>query len=125
MARIKGIDLPKDKKGKIGLTYIFGIGHTLANQILKESEVDPDTRVRDWDDDQLTRIREVINNNYRTEGELRGEVQTNIKRLTDIGCYRGVRHRKSLPAKGQRTRTNARTRKGRKHTVANKKKAVK
>jgi small subunit ribosomal protein S13 len=125
MARIKGIDLPKDKKGKIGLTYIFGIGHTLANQILKESEVDPDTRVRDWDDDQLTRIREVINNNYRTEGELRGEVQTNIKRLTDIGCYRGVRHRKSLPANGQRTRTNARTRKGRKHTVANKKKAVK
>jgi small subunit ribosomal protein S13 len=125
MARIKGIDLPKDKKGKIGLTYIFGIGHTLANQILKESEVDPDSRVRDWDDDQLTRIREVINNNYRTEGELRGEVQTNIKRLTDIGCYRGVRHRKSLPAKGQRTRTNARTRKGRKHTVANKKKAVK
>ncbi len=125
MARIKGIDLPKDKKGNIGLTYLFGIGHTLANQILKEAEVDSDTRVRDWDDDQLTRIREVINNNYRTEGELRGEVQTNIKRLTDIGCYRGVRHRKSLPAKGQRTRTNARTKKGRKRTVANKKKAVK
>jgi small subunit ribosomal protein S13 len=125
MARIKGIDLPKDKKGKIGLTYIFGIGHTLANQILHEAKVDPDTRVREWDDDQLASIREVINNNYRAEGELRGEIQTNIKRLTDIGCYRGIRHRKSLPAHGQRTRTNSRTRKGRKRTVANKKKAVK
>ena len=125
MARIKGIDLPKDKKGKIGLTYIFGIGHTLANQILREAKVDPDTRVREWDDDQLASIREVINNNYRAEGELSGEIQTNIKRLTDIGCYRGIRHGKSLPAHGQRTRTNSRTRKGRKRTVANKKKAVK
>jgi small subunit ribosomal protein S13 len=125
MARIKGIDLPRDKKGKIGLTYIFGVGHTTAHQILNDAQVDPDIRVRDWDDDQLTKIREVINNNYRTEGELRGEIQTNIKRLTDIGCYRGTRHRKSLPARGQRTRTNARTRKGRKRTVANKKKAVK
>ena len=125
MARIKGIDLPKDKKGKIGLTYIFGIGHATANIILKEADVDPDQRVGEWDDDQLARIREVINNNYRTEGELRGEIQTNIKRLTDIGSFRGVRHRKGLPANGQRTRTNARTRKGKKRTVANKKKAVK
>lgn len=125
MARIKGIDLPKEKKGKIGLTYIFGIGHTTANIILKEADVDPDQRVGEWDDDQLARIREVINNNYRTEGELRGEIQTNIKRLTDIGSFRGVRHRKGLPANGQRTRTNARTRKGKKRTVANKKKAVK
>ena len=125
MARIKGIDLPRDKKGKIGLTYIYGIGHTLAHKILEEANVDVDTRVRDWDDDQLSRIREVINNNYRAEGELRGEIQTNIKRLMDIGCYRGIRHRKGLPTNGQRTRTNARTRKGRKRTVANKKKAVK
>lgn len=125
MARIKGIDLPRSKKGKIGLTYIYGVGHTTAHAILREAEVDPDIRVNEWDDDQLTRIREVINNNYRTEGELRGEIQTNIKRLTDIGCYRGTRHRKSLPARGQRTRTNARSRKGRKRTVANKKKAVK
>ncbi len=125
MARIRGIDLPREKKGKVGLTYIFGIGHTLANQILNEAGVDPDIFVKDWDDDQLANIREVINNNYKTEGELRGEIQTNIKRIMDIGAYRGVRHRKGLPVNGQRTRTNARTRKGRKRTVANKKKAVK
>ena len=125
MARIKGIDLPRDKKGEVGLTYIYGIGHTLARKILEEAEVEPDVRVSEWDDDQLSRIREVINNNYRAEGELRGEIQTNIKRLMDIGCYRGIRHRKGLPVNGQRTRTNARTRKGRKRTVANKKKAVK
>lgn len=125
MARIKGIDLPREKKGKIGLTYIYGIGHTTAHQILSDADVDPNVRVGEWDDDQLARIRENINNNYRTEGELRGEIQTNIKRLMDTGSYRGVRHRKSLPVKGQRTRTNARTRKGRKRTVANKKKAVK
>jgi len=125
MARIKGIDLPKEKKGVIGLTYIFGVGHTLAAQILDEAEVAHDIQVKDWDDDQLSRIREVINNNYRTEGELRAENQTNIKRLMDIGAYRGLRHRKGLPVQGQRTRTNARTRKGKKRIVANKKKAVK
>lgn len=125
MARIRGIDLPKDKRGVVALTYIFGVGKSLADKIMEEADVDKDVRVKDWDDDQIARIRDVINNNYKTEGELRSEIQSNIKRLTDIGSYRGQRHRKHLPVRGQRTRTNARTMKGRKKTVANKKKAVK
>lgn len=125
MARIRGIDLPKEKRGVVALTYIFGIGKSLADKIMDEADVDKDVRVKDWDDDQIARIRDVINNNYKTEGELRSEIQSNIKRLTDIGCYRGQRHRKHLPLRGQRTRTNARTMKGKKKTVANKKKAVK
>lgn len=125
MARIRGIDLPRDKRGVIGLTYIFGIGRSTAGEILKDAGVDENIRVKDWSDDQLTKIRGVINDKYKTEGELRSEVQMNIKRLMDIGCYRGLRHRKGLPVRGQRTQTNARTRKGRKKTVANKKMAVK
>ncbi len=125
MARIKGIDLPVNKRGDIGLTYIFGIGYSTAQKIMEEAGVDPSIEVKDWDDNQLTKIREVINENYKTEGELRGEIQMNLKRLMDIGCNRGLRHRKGYPVRGQRTRTNARTRKGKKKTIANKKKAVK
>ncbi|AEV34037.1 30S ribosomal protein S13 [Owenweeksia hongkongensis] len=125
MARIAGIDLPKNKRGEIGLTYIFGIGNSRSRQILDEAGVDYNTKVQDWDDDQLTAIRNVITEQYKVEGELRSEVQLSIKRLMDIGCYRGVRHRNGLPLRGQRTKNNSRTRKGKRKTVANKKKATK
>lgn len=125
MARISGIDIPKDKRGEIGLTYVFGIGQSTARQILDSTGIDYDTKVQDWTDDQIGAIRTYITNTIKTEGELRSEVQLSIKRLMDIGCYRGQRHRKGLPVNGQRTRTNARTRKGRRKTVANKKKATK
>lgn len=125
MARIAGIDLPKNKRGEIGLTYIFGIGRTKSREILTAAGVDFDTKVQDWNDDQLTEIRKVISENLKVEGELRSETQLNIKRLMDIGCYRGVRHRSGLPLRGQRTKNNSRTRKGKRKTVANKKKATK
>jgi small subunit ribosomal protein S13 len=125
MARIAGIDLPKTKRGCIGLTYIYGIGRNTAMEILLAAEVDPDTKVDDWTDDEQARIRQFINEQVKTEGALRSEVQLSIKRLMDIGCYRGLRHRAGLPLRGQRTRTNARTRKGKRKTVANKKKATK
>jgi small subunit ribosomal protein S13 len=125
MARIAGIDLPKQKRGCIGLTYIYGIGRSTALEILQKSEVDPDTKVEDWTDDEQARIRQHINENIKVEGALRSEVQLSIKRLMDIGSYRGLRHRAGLPLRGQRTRTNARTRKGKRKTVANKKKATK
>ncbi len=125
MARIVGVDLPKNKRGEIGLTYIFGIGRSSANKILIKAGVDRDVKVKDWNDDQVAEIRRIINEEFKVEGELRSEYQMNIKRLMDIGCYRGIRHRIGLPVRGQRTRTNARTRKGRKKTVANKKKATK
>jgi small subunit ribosomal protein S13 len=126
MARIRGIDLPPNKRGYIGLTYIYGIGRSSAIDILHSANVDLNIKVKDWNDDQLIAIRNIISETYRTEGELRSDVQTNIKRLIDIGCYRGVRHRKGLPVRGQRTHTNARTRKGKKRgAVANKKKATK
>ncbi|WP_026521224.1 30S ribosomal protein S13 [Butyrivibrio sp. VCB2001] len=122
MARIAGVDLPRDKRVEIGLTYIYGIGRTSSNKILEVAKVNPDTRVRDLTDDEVKRIAEVIGNDYEVEGDLRREVAMNIKRLTEIGCYRGVRHRRGLPCRGQRTKTNARTRKGPKRTIANKKK---
>ena len=122
MARIAGVDLPRFKRGEIALTYIFGIGRTRAGQILNEAEIDLDKKVKDWSDDEIVRVRSIVGE-FKVEGELRSEVQTNIKRLMDIGCYRGIRHRKGLPLRGQRTRTNARTRKGRKKTVQGKKKA--
>ncbi|HBH06679.1 MAG TPA: 30S ribosomal protein S13 [Flavobacteriales bacterium] len=125
MARIAGIDLPRNKKGKIGLTYIFGIGRSMAENILTKAEVEPDKKVQDWSDDELARIRLFINENLKVEGALRSEVQTNIKRLMDIGSYRGVRHRAGLPLRGQRTKNNSRTRKGKRKTVANKKGVVK
>lgn len=125
MARIAGIDLPKNKRGEIGLTYIFGVGRSRATDILVAAEVDVNKRVKDWDDDELSRIRNEVNENYTIEGALRSETQMNIKRLMDIGCYRGIRHRSGLPLRGQRTKNNARTRKGKRKTVANKKKAVK
>jgi len=125
MARIAGIDLPKNKRGVIGLTYIFGIGSSRAEMILEKADIDPNIKVNDWDDDQLTAIRNVISDGFKVEGELRSEVQINIKRLMDIGCNRGIRHRAGLPLRGQRTKNNARTRKGRRKTVANKKKATK
>ena len=125
MARIAGIDLPKNKRGCIGLTYIYGIGRSTALTILEQAEVDPDTVVEDWTDDEQARIRTVINENVKVEGALRSEVQLSIKRLMDIGSYRGQRHRSGLPVRGQRTRTNSRTRKGKRKTVANKKKATK
>jgi small subunit ribosomal protein S13 len=125
MARIAGIDLPKNKRGEIGLTYIFGIGRSRSRQILTAAGVDFDTKVQDWDDDQLQNIRNVIIENFKVEGELRSEVQLNIKRLMDIGCYRGIRHRSGLPLRGQRTKNNSRTRKGKRKTVANKKKVTK
>jgi small subunit ribosomal protein S13 len=125
MARIAGVDLPNNKRGEIGLTYIFGIGRSSARKILDACGIDYDTKVNQWDDDQIAKIRAEINENYKIEGELRSTVQMNIKRLMDIGCYRGVRHRIGLPVRGQSTKNNARTRKGRKKTVANKKKATK
>ena len=125
MARIVGVDLPKNKRGEVGLTYIFGIGSSTAVQILNEAGIDRNIKVKDWDDDQLTSIRNIINEKLKVEGELRSSVQMNIKRLMDIGCYRGIRHRIGLPVRGQSTKNNARTRKGRKKTVANKKMATK
>ncbi len=125
MARISGIDLPKNKRGEIALTYIFGIGRSSAQKILKDSNIDFNIRVSDWDDDQLSKIRNLINEKFKVEGALRSEVQLNIKRLMDIGCYRGVRHRVGLPVRGQRTKNNTRTRKGKRKTVANKKKVTK
>ena len=122
MARIAGIDLPRDKRIEIGLTYIYGIGRKSAQDILKLANVDPDIRVKDLTEDQESALREVIDKHYAIEGDLRREVALNIKRLTEIGCYRGVRHRRGLPVHGQRTKTNARTRKGPKKTIANKKK---
>ena len=125
MARIAGVDLPKNKRGEIGLTYIYGIGRSSAQAILTKAGADFDTKVKDWNDDQIAAIRSVITEEYKIEGELRSSVQMNIKRLMDIGCYRGIRHRTGLPVRGQTTKNNARTRKGRKKTVANKKKATK
>ncbi|MCR5772700.1 MAG: 30S ribosomal protein S13 [Butyrivibrio sp.] len=122
MARIAGVDLPRDKRVEIGLTYIYGIGRTSANKIIAAAGVNPDTRCRDLTDDEVKKLSEVISNDYMVEGDLRREVAMNIKRLTEIGCYRGTRHRKGLPCRGQRTKTNARTRKGPKRTIANKKK---
>ena len=122
MARIAGIDLPSEKRVEIALTYIFGIGRKSANDILKLANVNPDTRVKDLTEDQEAALRDVIDKNYTIEGDLRREVALNIKRLTEIGCYRGMRHRRGLPVRGQRTKTNARTRKGPKKTIANKKK---
>ncbi|MBX7182674.1 MAG: 30S ribosomal protein S13 [Bacteroidia bacterium] len=125
MARISGIDLPKNKRGEIGLTYIYGIGRVSAQTILNKAGVDLNKRVSEWNDAELAKIRQIINDEFKVEGALRSEVQLNIKRLMDIGCYRGVRHRQGLPVRGQTTKNNARTRKGRKKTVANKKKATK
>ncbi|MBR1872308.1 MAG: 30S ribosomal protein S13 [Bacteroidales bacterium] len=120
-----GVDLPNNKRGEIGLTYIFGIGRSSARKILDDCGIDYDTKVNEWDDDQIAKIRAESNENYKIEGELRSTVQMNIKRLMDIGCYRGIRHRIGLPVRGQSTKNNARTRKGKKKTVANKKKATK
>src|SRR6056297_1568523 len=125
MARIAGIDLPKNKRGVIGLTYIYGIGPSRAQYILEKAGVDESVKVDEWNDDQLSKIRSVLNEEFKVEGALRSEVQTNIKRLMDIGCQRGVRHRAGLPLRGQRTKNNSRTRKGKRKTVANKKKATK
>lgn len=125
MARIAGVDLPKNKRGEIGLTYIYGIGRSSAKKILNDLGIDINKKVSEWSDDDQGKIREMINNNYKIEGPLRSETQLNIKRLMDIGCYRGIRHRIGLPVRGQSTKNNARTRKGRKKTVANKKKATK
>lgn len=122
MARIAGVDLPREKRVEIGLTYIYGIGRSSANKILEAANVNPDTRVRELTDDEVKRLAEVIEKDYMVEGDLRREVALNIKRLQEIGCYRGIRHRKGLPVRGQKTKTNARTRKGPKRTVANKKK---
>ena len=122
MARIAGVDLPRDKRVEIGLTYIYGIGRTSSNKILEKAKVNPDTRVRDLTDEEVKRIAEVIGNDYDVEGDLRREIAMNIKRLSEIGCFRGIRHRRGLPCRGQRTKTNARTRKGPKRTIANKKK---
>ncbi|MCF8284116.1 MAG: 30S ribosomal protein S13 [Sphingobacteriales bacterium] len=125
MARIAGIDLPKNKRGEIGLTYIFGVGRKTAQNILNQAGISYDVKVQEWTDDQLTAIRNIINDSIKVEGALRSEVQLNIKRLMDIGCYRGLRHRKGLPVRGQRTKNNSRTRKGKRKTVAGKKKATK
>ena len=125
MARIVGVDLPKNKRGVIGLTYIFGIGLSTAQSILAKAGIDEDIKVNQWNDEQVTAIRTIISDNFKVEGELRSTVSMNIKRLMDIGCYRGIRHRIGLPLRGQSTKNNARTRKGRKKTVANKKKATK
>ena len=125
MARIAGVDLPKNKRGEIGLTYIYGIGSSSAQKILAKNGIDFNIKVKDWNDDQIAAIRGTIAEEYKIEGELRSAVQTNIKRLMDIGCYRGIRHRLGLPVRGQSTKNNARTRKGKKKTVANKKKATK
>ena len=123
MARISGVDLPRNKRGDIGLSYIFGVGRSGGRKILEDAGVDVNKKVRDWDDDELNKIRAVITNDWKVEGALRSEIQMNIKRLMDIGSYRGIRHRKGLPVRGQRSRTNARTRKGKRKTVAGKKKA--
>ena len=125
MARIKGIDLPKNKRGEIGLTYIYGIGRSFAKQILDKANIPHDIKVQDWNDTQVNAIRSVINEEFKVEGELRSETKINIKRLIDIGSYKGIRHRKGLPLRGQRTKNNSRTRKGKRKTVANKKVAVK
>ena len=122
MARISGVDLPREKRVEIGLTYIYGIGRVSSNNILAKAEVNPDTRVRDLTDDEVSRIAAVIDEGYTVEGDLRRDTALNIKKLQEIGCYRGIRHRKGLPVRGQKTKTNARTRKGPKRTVANKKK---
>lgn len=122
MARISGVDLPREKRVEIGLTYIYGIGRVSSNKILEQAGISPDTRVRDLTDEEVTRIREIIDASHMVEGDLRREVALNIKRLMEIGCYRGIRHRKGLPVRGQKTKTNARTRKGPRKTVANKKK---
>ena len=123
--RIVGVDLPQNKRGELALTYIYGIGRSAANSILEKAGVDRDIKVKDWTDAQAAAVREVIQRDYKVEGDLRTEIQLNIKRLMDIGCYRGIRHRIGLPVRGQSTKNNARTRKGRKKTVANKKKATK
>src|SRR5574344_1133765 len=123
--RIVGVDLPQNKRGEVALTYIYGIGRSAAKTILEKAEVDPGLKVQDWTDEQAAKVREIIGSEFKVEGDLRSEVQMNIKRLMDIGCYRGVRHRVGLPVRGQTTKNNARTRKGRKKTVANKKKATK
>lgn len=125
MARIAGVDIPDNKRGVIGLTYIFGIGRSKAAQILEQANVDPDKKVKEWTDDESTAIRTAITEGVKVEGVLKSEIQLNIKRLMDIGCYRGLRHRKGLPVRGQKTKNNARTRKGKRKTVANKKKATK
>ena len=125
MARISGIDLPKNKRGEIGLTYIYGIGKSTAGNILSQAGIDINKKVKDWSDDEQTAIRNIINAEFKVEGQLRSEVQMSVKRLLDIACYRGLRHRKGLPLRGQRTRTNSRTRKGKRKTVAGKKKAAK
>ena len=122
MARIAGVDIPNNKRGVIALTYIYGIGRTSAAQILAKANVDGNKCVQDWEDDESKRIRDIISDEYKIEGELKSEVQMNIKRLMDIGCYRGLRHRRGLPLRGQKTKNNSRTRKGRRKTVANKKK---
>ena len=123
--RIVGVDLPQNKRGEVALTYIYGIGRSSANAILEKAEVDRNIKVKDWKDDQAARIREIISNDYKIEGDLRSEVHLDIKRLMDIGCYRGIRHRTGLPVRGQSTKNNARTRKGRRRTVANKKTTTK
>lgn len=125
MARIAGIDLPNNKRGEIGLTYIYGIGRSTAQKVLSEAGIDWNIKVQDWNDEQLTAIRNILNDKYKLEGSLRSEVQLHIKRLMDIGCYRGIRHRVGLPVRGQTTKNNARTRKGKRKTVANKKKVTK
>jgi len=125
MARIAGVDIPKDKRGEISLTYIYGIGRNRSREILEKAGVDFNIKVSDWKDNQLQKIREIISDQYTIEGELRSEVQLNIKRLTDIGCFRGIRHRLGLPLRGQKTKNNSRTRKGKRKTVANKKMATK
>ena len=125
MARIVGVDLPKNKRGVIALTYIYGIGKSTASRIMEEAGIDKNIKVQEWNDDQIATLRTILNEQYKVEGSLRSEVQMNIKRLMDIGCYRGIRHRSGMPVRGQSTRNNARTRKGKKKTVANKKKAVK
>ena len=125
MARIVGVDLPKNKRGDVALTYIYGIGRSSAKRILEQAAIDPGVKVQDWTDDNVAAVRAIIGEQYKVEGELRSEVQLNIKRLMDIGCYRGIRHRLGLPVRGQGTKNNARTRKGKKKTVANKKKATK
>mgnify|MGYP003572354402 FL=1 len=125
MARIVGVDIPNNKRGEVALTYIYGIGRSRAITILKEAGVDSNLKVQDWDDSQFSAVRKVISDSFKVEGELRSEVQMNIKRLMDIGCYRGIRHRIGLPVRGQSTKNNARTRKGKRKTVANKKMATK
>ncbi len=125
MARIAGVDIPTNKRGEVSLTYIYGIGRSAAQTILGEAGIDVNLKVSEWTDEQIAKVREVISEQFKIEGELRSEIQLNIKRLMDIGCYRGIRHRIGLPLRGQKTKNNARTRKGKKKTVANKKKATK